>query len=120
MEYKETMKGLLNLCRNSEKQGCHPYVFKYKQTIRSIRKIDRYNISSQWPSEEEIKRLNEICSECDYRFFWIEKKECPVCERQSFKEVKSFEFFNGEIKTREDYFLTCKNCGTFSRFISLV
>jgi len=114
------MRGLMKLCRNSEKRGCNPIIFKYQNVLRSLRKTARYNIQSQWPSEEEIMELDAICRECEFRFFWIERKECPVCESQNFKEAKAFEFFDGEAKIRQDYFLICKNCGTFSRYINLL
>lgn len=114
------MKGLMKLCRNSEKRGCHPIIFKCQNVLRSLRKMARYEIQIHWPSEEEIAELDAICRECDLRFFWIEKRECPVCESQNFREAKAFEFFDGETKTREDYFLICKNCETFSRYINLL
>ena len=107
-------------CRNLGKEGCHPYIVNYRNRSKSKKNAVPGEIKSKWPGGEESKELDEICKRCESRFFGIKEKECPVCGSKNFKETKGFEFYEGEIKTREDSFLVCKRCGTFSRFIKLL
>ena len=114
------MGQLMYLCRNLEKEGCHPYIVRYKNGIESARKTNSNEIISKWTPERELINLDEICKKCESRFFGIKRKVCPVCKSKNFKEIKGFEFYSGEIKTREDSFVICKDCGTFSRFINIL
>ncbi len=95
-------------------------ILKYKNEFKSTENTDPENSSALWLSDEEWQKLNDICKNCRSRFFHIKKKECPVCESNDFKEIKGFEFYDGDVKIREDSFLICKDCMTFSRFINLL
>lgn len=110
----------MHLCRNSEKEGCHPHIIDYKRILNFTKKKEQDKTKLSWPTEEELEKLDEICKKCVARFFGIQEKKCPVCEGKDFREIKGFEFYNGDAKIREDSFLICKQCLTFSRFINIL
>ncbi len=70
-----------------------------------------------WSFSDVVRDLDEICRQCESHFFWIEEKVCPICDSRQFKDVKGFEFYKDDIKIREDSFVECRECGTFSRLI---
>jgi len=110
----------MHSCKNAEKKGCHSLIVKHKKRFKSTENNDPEDPISLWHSDEESQKLDDICKKCESRFFHIKKKECPICESKDFKETKGFEFYDGDVKIREDSFLICKNCMTFLRFINLL
>ncbi len=81
-------------------------------------KIDNKEQLGDNRSFSDVARdIDEICRQCESHFFWIEEKVCPICDSRQFKEVKGFEFYKDDIKIREDSFVECRECRTFSRLI---
>jgi hypothetical protein len=111
------MKNLMLKCRNLEKEGCHPNVIEYKKRMDKTEINNKEKPGDNRSFSDAVGDLDEICRQCESRFFWIEEKVCPVCDGRQFKEVKGFDFYKDDIKVREDSFVECTECGTFSRFI---
>lgn len=111
------MKNLMLKCRNLEKEGCHPNVIEYKKWMDNNKIDNKEKPGDSCSFSDALRDLDEICRQCESHFFWIEEKVCPVCDSRQFKEVKGFDFYKDDIKVREDSFVECTECGTFSRFI---
>ncbi|KPJ65226.1 hypothetical protein AMJ44_10665 [candidate division WOR-1 bacterium DG_54_3] len=111
------MKGLMLNCRNLEKEGCHPKVIEYKKRIDKDKKDNPEHYEYDWFVNEFVRDLDAICRQCESHFFWIEEKECPICNSCQFNEIKGFQYYQDDIKIREDSFVACLKCGTLSRLI---
>lgn len=111
------MKNLMLKCRNIKKEGCHPKVIHYKKRMDKTKSDKKEQQKDYWSLSEVVQDLDEICRQCELHFFWIEEKVCPICDSLQFKEVKGFDFYRNDIKIREDSFVECRECGTFSRLI---
>ena len=64
-----------------------------------------------WPVGEELKKLDEVCRECDFRLFEIEEERCLVCRNRDLKWLRSkkIEYQFGFI---EGNFYKCDHCNT--------
>ncbi len=84
-------------------------------------KIDKKEQEEDNRSSSEVPGdLDEICRQCESHLFWIEEKVCPVCGSREFNEVKGFEYYKDNNKIREDSFVECRECRTFSRLIKWI
>lgn len=111
------MRNLMMKCRNLKKEGCHPKVIEYKKRMDSANLDHKQLQGDDWSWPDVAQNLDAICRQCESHFFWIEEKVCPICDSLQFKEIKGFEFHEDGIKIREDSFVECRECGTFSRLI---
>jgi len=60
-----------------------------------------------------LVKLDNICQQCDLRFFEIGERECPVCEGEDFVEVKrSIIKDDTDGNTFENFELKCNQCET--------
>ncbi len=101
------MEGLMFICKKWGTAACDPRIMKlrYFQEKKPGEKI------VIWPIGEELRKLDEICKNCDNRLFKFEEMECPLCKNkdiqlQGYKEV---EFELGCIKGK---FYKCNKCDT--------
>lgn len=111
------MKNLMLKCRNLKKEGCHPKVIGYKKRMDRAKLDKKVRQEENRSSSDVLQELDEICRQCESRFFWIEEKVCPICDGRQFKEVKGFEYYKDDVKIREDSIVECRECRTLSRLI---
>ncbi len=104
-------------CKNLEREGCHPKVIEYKKRMEKAKSDNKGQPGDNESFIDVVGDLDEICRQCESHFFWIEEKECPICEGHQFKKAKGFDFYKDKIKIREDSFIECRKCGTVSRLI---
>jgi ribosomal protein L37E len=104
------MKGLMFNCINWGGMDCHPEVSVHKYPKNRKRSED----STLWPIGDELQALDDICKNCELRFFEIEKRECPVCGEVLFAETTGLEINFDGLNKYENSYLTCQKCGTHS------
>lgn len=102
------MEGLMFLCRNWGKEGCHPDTSKF----RYAKKIEEGESIPLWPVGDELRKLDEICKKCEDRYLNISEKECPVCSSRDFLEIVAakIEDVNEKTKKADISFLECSQC----------
>lgn len=106
-------KYLMHRCCDWGEESCHPEVNKHKHP-KELKEGEEILL---WPSGEEQKKLDEICKKCEYRFFEIEKSECPVCGKTPLATPISPDFLLPssviEKAMPERFNYKCVNCGTY-------
>lgn len=103
------LKGLMHICRNWGDNECHSEVGKWRY---SKQLKDREDIPIM-PIGEGLERIDEICKQCETRFFEIDTKRCPVCEGENFLEVTGFVILDKKDKKNfENFYLKCTQCET--------
>lgn len=102
------MEGLMFICRNWGDADCHPNVRKWTH----LKEPRNSGETPVWPAGEELAGSDEICKKCEFRFFEIEKRQCPLCSGNEFSEVRGFVISDKDAKKFENYYLKCKQCGT--------
>ncbi len=102
------MEGLMYLCGNWGGEECHPgnRKFKYDNSGEPGEKLP------VWPPLDVLSRLDEICKKCNFRYFNVKKKECPVCDSSDLTENKGGKFASENGRKIEVSFLKCNQCGT--------
>jgi len=102
------MEGLMYLCGNWGGEECHPDIrkFKYDNRVEPGEKL------SVWPPLDVLSGLDEICKTCNFRYFNVKKKECPVCDSSDLTETKGGKFAYENGRKIEVSFLKCNQCGT--------
>lgn len=99
------MKGLMHACRNWGDIDCHSNVreLKYAKKIGESEKV------STSPIGKELEGLNEICKQCEYRFFIVNEKKCPACKILDIEETDE----SHKIQGKDWHFgFKCNDCGT--------
>jgi len=94
------MKGLMDVCINWGKEGCHPDIrkWRYAQEIKEGEEI---------PIRPVKKETDKICNNCKSLFF----KKCPNCNSTDFI-VKSGVDIKEKGKKIQDLSFSCKKCET--------
>ena len=103
------MKGLMHICRNWGNNECHSEVgkWRYAKRLEGGEDIPIMSIG------EGLERIDEICKQCETRFFETDTKRCPVCDGEDFLEVNGFEI-RDEMDEKEfkNFYLKCNLCNT--------
>lgn len=107
------MEELWFICRNRWKNECIPAVADCWRP----KEIDGCIQIPQWPGEEKLKKINELCKDCEHRFFELRinnlsEKKCPVCGSNDFFELKGSEMTADEEKIVSYSYLKCRHCST--------
>lgn len=102
------MEGLMFICRGWGDADCYPDVSKWAY----LKEPRNGNEGPLRPADKELARNDEICKNCEFRFFEIAQRQCPVCNGDEFLEVRGFVISEKEAKKFENYYLKCKQCGT--------
>lgn len=61
---------------------------------------------------DALRELDDICKNCELRFFEIKKRECSVCEGQEFTERTGLEIQGDGPNKYENSYLKCNTCET--------
>lgn len=107
------MEELWFICRNRWKDECIPEVAECWRP----KEINGCIQMPQWPGEEKLKKINEICKNCEHRYFEIRitdllERKCPVCGSHDFIEIKDSEIMADEEKIVSYNYLKCMDCST--------
>jgi hypothetical protein len=104
-----TLEGLMWICRNWGDSDCHPDVAVHKHP----RELKEGDDTAVYPIDEELRRIDEICRQCEARFFEIERRVCPGCGGSNFSPVQGFIIQDNKDKEKfENYYLKCRQCET--------
>jgi hypothetical protein len=99
----------MHSCRNWGEKDCNPENSKW----RRAKKLEGGKNFSIQPTGEVLKKLAEICRQCESRFFEIKEKKCLVCgEEEDIFEIKGFEILSEGEKKFENFYLRCNKCET--------
>ncbi len=106
---------LADNCLNFWRCGCDPQLIGSSM----LTLIQEGEPLILWRSGEKQEVLDEVCKNCDSRFFNIKKRECPVCGSPDFqREVAGANI--GEEKDvlkKEVIFMECAGCKTKLQYI---
>jgi len=75
-ELMSSMDGLMFRCQRCGDSFCQPEVREFAQAEAKTSVDEETRL---FPSADELRKLNEVCRECQKGLFSIEKKECPAC-----------------------------------------
>lgn len=97
------MEGLMHVCNNWGTADCYPEV----SDLKYAKKINDGEGIPIWPVGKKLRRLDEICKECESRFFVCDEEKCPICDSTNVERTGGFHDSPGMATA---YGFRCNNC----------
>jgi hypothetical protein len=77
------------------------------------KELDEGEDTAAYPVNDELKRIDDFCRQCEARFFKIERRVCPLCGGTDFSVVQGFIIQDEKDREKfENYYLKCRQCET--------
>jgi hypothetical protein len=102
------MERLGSICKNLRNKQCNPEV-KYYYRAKPIEPGEEVLITEVG---KELNKIDEICKKCEYSYFEVSEKICPICDSRKVGTAGSSSISRSQKKRIR---LECYEC-RFSRF----